>query len=652
VVPAGAGPVAIELNLPSGTRGIDWTLALEDGGKRRGHAETKSIATAESYELDGKRLERSRLVLEEAIPAGYHRLEISGGSAQTLLIAAPGRCWVPASMNEGRRLWGLSAQLYLLRSEANWGIGDFGDLRRFAKGLAEKGADVIGLNPLHAMFLDNPEHASPYSPASRLFLNVLYIDVNEGPGFAACAEARRLMESADFQEKLGKCRSSVLVDYTHVAELKLQVLRLLFAHWNSSPDINRESFESFRRERGEALQRSCVFHSLRQGFVSKDAGLRDWRLWPEEYRRPDSTAVAAFAIEQREEVTFMAWMEWLADSQLAAAATAAKAMEIGLYRDLAVGADAAGVETWSDQRAIVSGVHIGAPPDTFNPAGQDWGLPPFSPRALREEGYGGFIELIRANMRYAGALRIDHVMALQHLYWVPESRSPREGAYVRYPLEELVGILALESQRNRCLVVGEDLGTVPDGFRERMAKANILSYRVLFFEQSSKTGAFRKPEDYPELSVAVASNHDLPTIRSWWEGNDISLRERLHLFPDRQAADAQRKQRVRDRNQLLRALTQQGLLGDRAELNPDELVLLVHAFLAKSSSFLALAQIDDIAGEIDPVNLPGSLDYPNWRRRLSITLEELIEGAEMKRLAEMFARERGLQRRRFESAAG
>jgi 4-alpha-glucanotransferase len=653
-----AQPVAIELSFslePSVTtrpRTIDWILSLEEGGEKQGHAEIQSLPLAEEHELDGRRFERRTLSLGGDIPAGYHHLRINAGSAETLVIATPGRCWVPACIDEGRRLWGVSAQLYLLRSDANWGIGDFGDLRRFVEGLAKQGAGIVGLNPLHAMFLDNPEYASPYSPASRMFLNVLYIDVTAVPDFANCKDAMRLIESPEFQEKLQKCRSSELVDYTHVAELKLPVLRLLFRHWNSSASVDRSSFETFRQQGGEALERSCVFHALRQKFASQDPPLRDWRSWPEEYRRPGSAEVAAFAIEHRDEVTFMAWMEWVADLQLASAATAAKEMEIGLYRDMAVGADITGVETWSNQSAIVSGAHVGAPPDIFNPAGQDWGLPPFSPRALQEEGYRGFIELIRANMRYAGALRIDHVMALQHLYWVPKSRSPREGAYVSYPIEDLVGILAIESHRNRCMVVGEDLGTVPDGFRERMAKANILSYRVLFFEQNTKTGAFRKPEAYPKLSVAVASNHDLPTIRAWWEGSDISLRERLRLFPDPHGANEQRTQRARDRSQLLRALRQQGLLGKNEESSPNALVPLVHAFLARSCSFLALAQLDDIAGEIDPVNLPGSLDYPNWRRRLSVTLAELFEGSRIDELAEIFARERGERADRSESAAG
>lgn len=655
VVRADDGPIAIELNFtgPRAEAGeVEWTLRLENGTQQQGDAKIETLAVVEEHEIDGKRFARRKLFLGDKIPEGYHRLTIDGGAAESLLIATPGRCWVPPSMSKGTRLWGVSAQLYVLRSEKNWGIGDFGDLRRLVEGLAEKGADIVGLNPLHAMFLDNPEHASPYSPASRLFLNVLYIDVTEVPEFQKCAEARQRTESADFQEKLQKCRSSELVDYTHVAELKLEILRVLFTNWSSIAEARQGDFEAFRRKRGEALERSCIFHALRQELARQDPTLHDWRLWPAEYRQPESSAVADFAMKHREEVSFMAWMEWLADSQLASAAASAETMEIGLYRDLAVGADITGVETWSSQSSIVSGAHVGAPPDIFNPAGQDWGLPPLNPRALQEEGYRGFIDLIRANMRYAGALRIDHVMALQHLYWVPESRSPREGAYVRYPLDDLVGILALESQRHRCMVVGEDLGTVPDGFRERMAEANILSYRVLFFEQNAKTGAFRKPETYPPLSAAVASNHDLPTIRAWWEGSDIALRERLHLFPDPGGADAQRKQRARDRQQLLRSLRQQGLLGDAAELNGEELLISVHAFLAKCSSFLALVQADDAAGEIEPVNLPASIEYPNWQRKLSVTIEELLDGAEMNRVAEIFTVERDRRRPRSQRPAG
>jgi 4-alpha-glucanotransferase len=317
-----------------------------------------------------------------------------------------------------------------------------------------------------------------------------------------------------------------------------------------------------------------------------------------------------------------------------------------------VGAAPSGTETWFNQKAIISAAHIGAPPDVFNPAGQDWGLPPFHPRKLREQAYGEFIELIRANMRYAGALRVDHVMALQHLYLIPEGMGAHQGAYVRYPMEDLIGILALESHRNRCMVVGEDLGTVPDGFRERMQKANILSYRVLFFEQESKTGVFRKPKEYPRLAVAVASNHDLPTVPAWWMSMDIELRDRLKMYPDAKEVTFQTKLRQRDQEQLRRAMEKQGLLDRKRDMRNEDWVPLVYQYLARSGSFAALIQLDDVTGEVNPVNLPGSTNqYPNWRRKLSVALEDLFETALVAEVTGIFDRERGAERGEPERAA-
>jgi 4-alpha-glucanotransferase len=650
VLNANAGSLAVEVTLPAEAGEIAWHLKLEEGGERSGRTHFAQLSLIEERNLDGRKLQRRRLSFVSAIPWGYHCLRIKPGDAETTLVVSPGHCWLPSSLMEGRRIWGIAAQLYLLRSMTNWGIGDFGDLRNLVKLAAAHGADVIGLNPLHAMFHDNPEHASPYSPASRLLLNILNIDVLAVPELLDCAEIRSLIASDSFRATLDTCRVKPLVDYGAITAIKLSLLRVLFEHCHNAPDRTRwEAFEAFRRERGDVLERHCLFLALREHFASRDPTQASWRGWPEAYRNPASPAVAAFAAENRLRIDFLAWLQWIADTQLAVAAATAAAcdMAVGLYRDLAVGADHDGVETWANASAVVSGAQVGAPPDILNPAGQNWGLPPFHPRALRQESYRSFIDLVRANMRHAGGLRIDHVMGLQHLYWVPEGQKPTTGAYVAYPLADLVGILALESHRQRCLVVGEDLGTVPEGFRERMAAANILSYRVLFFEQDPQTGMFLPPEDYPSHAVAVLGSHDLPTLRGWWEERDIELKERLGLYPQPSETKGQHEMRQHEKAQFLATLAQQKLLTEDEEPNVPSLSQAAHAFLARTTSLLAMAQIDDLTDEADPVNIPATSDeHPNWRRRLSVTLEELGSQPHFINIAKIFRAERADQHER------
>jgi malto-oligosyltrehalose trehalohydrolase/4-alpha-glucanotransferase len=645
VVRADAEPSVVELVLPAGTREITWLLTLEAGAERTGRVVFDELELICARCFDGAPLERRRLLLENDLPWGYHHLTIEPSSAAMTLVITPGQCWLPPVLADGRRLWGIAAQLYLLRSATDWGIGDFRDLCQLIELAADRGADVIGLNPLHAMFPDNPEHASPYSPASRLLLNVLNIDITAVPELLHCPEMRDLIASETFGHNVQACRAKHLVDYVEVSAIKLSILEKLFDACRGAVDPARwGAFEAFRREQGEVLERNCRFLALRESFASQDASLADWRAWPEEYRDPGSPAVGRFAAENRHRLDFLAWLQWIADEQLAAAAATAlqRGMAVGLYRDLAVGADRAGAETWANSAAVVSGARVGAPPDIYNPAGQDWGLPPFHPRALRDEGYRSFIQLVRANMRHAGGLRIDHAMGLQHLYWVPQDEKPSTGAYVRYPMEDLIGILALESHRHKCLVVGEDLGTVPEGFRERMAEANILSYRVLFFEQDSMTDAFLPPGAYPAGALAIVGSHDLPTLRGWWEGRDLDLKEQLGLFPEPGEAARQSQARERDRMQLLRALRREGLLPPDRDPNIPTLSRAAHTFLARTPSVLAMAQIDDLTDEADPVNIPAtSREHPNWRRRLSMTLEELAARPRFNDIAEIFRVERG-----------
>ena len=639
--------LSIPLNAPPEARSLRWTIVEEDGATRTG--ETPVKPTEAGADTNGFASTRC-FVLDAPQAFGRRRLSIEGDGlspTETTLVVAPEACWVPEGLGEERRIWGVALQLYLLRSERNWGMGDFGDLKRFIDVAADLGADVIGLNPLHAMFLDAPEHASPYSPASRLFLNLLYIDVAAVPGFDAAPGVRELVEGADFQERLAACRNADLVDYTGVAELKLPVLEALHRAFSDGASADEaEAFAAFRREQGEPLERFCRFLALREHFAAEAPEQADWRRWPEPFRDCRSDAVERFAAERAERLDFFAWAQWIADRQLAEAAAAAEArgMAVGLYRDLAVGADAGGAETWSNPRTVLQSLQVGAPPDILNPAGQNWGLPAFDPQALREEAYASFAELVRANMRHSGGLRIDHVMALQHLYLIPEGRSPAEGAYVAYPMDDLVAVLALESRQRRCLVVGEDLGTVPEGFRKRMGEAKVLSYRVVFFERD-EDGVYIPPESYPPLALAVLGSHDLATLRGWWEARDIDLKARHGLYADEQEAARQREERQAEREAFLGALAEAGLL-QAGEISSDapfgeKLADAAHAFLARTRSGLAVAQLDDLLDEADQVNLPGTVgEHPNWRRRHAVSLEEIRAHPRVKALTEALARTR------------
>ena len=617
----------IEVASPPGCRQIAWMATLEDGTERTGTGDvTGTVAEADQALGTG----RSRLNLR-GLPLGYHRLFLPALQADTVLIVVPGNCWLPADFNEGTGRWGISVQLYLLRSAGNWGIGDFADLKVLVRLCAARGCDVIGLNPLHQMFLDDPEHASPYSPASRLYLNALYISVPAVREFGESDEAQELLASDRFAAELKRVRSVAFVDYAAVAELKVEALRLAFSHFRSSArEARTQAFRAFRLERGEMLERTSVFLLLRRHLAGEGASPAHWRDWPEPYRDCRSDAVRRFADECGDELEFLVWLQWVADEQLEDAARAADeaGMTFRLYRDLAVGCDTAGAETWANPGAFLRGAQVGAPPDIFNPAGQNWGLPPFHPHALKQEAYESFVELVRSNMRHAGGLRIDHVMGLQHLYCIPDGATPDAGAYVRYPIDDMVGILALESQRHRCLVVGEDLGTVPEGFRERMAAANILSYRVLFFEQDWSRGTFLAPDRYPRLALAVTGSHDLPTLRGWWQERDIALKEELGLYPDPDEASSQRERRDADRRALLRALRAESLIPD-GDVSVEEFAHAAHGFLSRTGSALVVPQLDDLFDEAEPVNVPGTfLEYPNWRRKYNRVIESLEHGDE------------------------
>jgi len=642
LVDAEAAHPELVLRLPDGCREIFWACRLESEEERSGRLAAASLGP------------RFAIPLPAGLPLGYHRLDLEAGNvaARLSLIVAPAHCHLPAELGPGARSWGLTCQLYGLRSTSNWGMGDFADLARLAGAAGSCAAVTLGVNPLHALFAAEPLHFSPYAPSSRTHVDYLYIDVTAVPGFTEDETVRRLIEGERFALTLAAARSAWFIDYGAVAACKRPVLEALFRRFQmhelgaegAAKSHLGQAFRDFQRDGGQSLADFAVFESLHEHYCREGSGF-SWRDWPAAVRYPRSPEVAEFATAHHDRVEFFQYLQWEADRQLAAAAASGRkaGLPLGLYRDLAVGVDPNGAEAWADQELIAPGASIGAPPDAFNRAGQNWGLAPVNPLILQRQGYTPFIASLRANMRYAGILRIDHVMSLNRLYWIPSGMESSAGAYVSYPFDNLLRLVALESHRQACAVIGEDLGTVPVGFRETMRSAAVLSYRVLVFERGHD-GGFVPPAGYPPLAAASAATHDIATLKGFWLGSDIAWRQRLDLYPDADAAEADERERSRDRRLLLDALVREGLLapervgqflsesGDPAYST--DLGDAILTYLARSRARLMLIQLEDVLAEGEQANLPGTIDaHPNWRRRMSGSLEELVSGADLPRIA-------------------
>jgi 4-alpha-glucanotransferase len=622
---------------------LAWGLALESGEQREGAAPVEALGVL-AEARDGARWHRRlALALGGPLPTGYHRLAVMLGSrhAETTFIVAPPRCHLGAL--DGTPWWGITAQLYGLRSRRNAGIGDFSDLAALAEGAARRGAQTLGINPLHALFPAAPRHASPYSPSSRLFLNPLYIDLEAVPDFAESVAAQAWRAAPETRALLAIARADDLVDYERVAAIKgpaFDALHASFAERHLGPGEAARTergvaFRRFQREGGKSLAVYATFTALHEHIVGAGGSFR-WRDWPAPLRDVASPAVAALAAEHRQRIERHQYLQWEAERQLGAAARAGAAagLALGLYRDLAVGVDPDGADAWADPGLMVAGAAVGAPPDLLNRRGQDWGLAPVNPAMLSRQAYAPFIAALRANMRHAGLLRIDHVMALKHLYWVPRGASPAAGAYVAYPFEDLRRILALESVRQGCGVIGEDLGTVPAGFRETMQDSGVLSYRILLFERAAD-GGFAPPEAYPALATASVATHDVATLRGFWLGRDLDWRRDLGLYASAEQAQEDERERRRDRRRLLAALLAAGTLSEDAashllpaENTPiyaPELASAVHRFLGSSSARLVLMQLEDALAQLDQANLPGTVaEHPNWRRKLSLAIDQIL----------------------------
>ena len=573
---------------------------------------------------------------------GYHSLEITvagpGGSrcAEQMRIVCPRSCTSVATVLGSERGFGLWTNLYTLRSDSNYGVGDLTDLNKLASWATELGAAFVGVNPLHSLW-NRGQDISPYSPISRLFRNEIYLDVTAVPEFKQCRAAQELVASDSFTAELRQLRSRSQVDYQRAAELKRQVLQLLHRQFMEQHLLHGTrragEFQGYIQSAGSALTLYATFRALDDHLVSHERMLGGWPNWPSPLRDPHSTAVKQFQREHAWEIDYHRYLQFELDRQVGLVAeNVTPKMPIGIYADLALGVHPNGCDTWAFKDHFVSGVHIGAPPDDFAPSGQDWGLPPIAPMRLRENRYHYWIQVIRSCLRGAGALRIDHVMGLFRQFWIPKELSGSRGAYIRFPAHELLGILALESTRHRAVVVGEDLGTVPPGLQVQLSRWGILSSRVLYFERDRR-GRFRPLNRYSDRALVTANTHDQAPLAGYWSGRDLKLRQQVGAYADDYLSREAVEQRDSERRALIRRLHQGGFItGTGQPLDPTKLSAAVYAFLAQTPAPLLGVSLDDLAGEVDPVNLPGIAmnRFPNWSRRMSVSLEELFRGAATK----------------------
>jgi len=604
---AGAAPGLQVRRFEATPREAELALVLESGERRH---TTVSLA--------GNELE---LALPGPLEPGVHEVSLDSGSgapARQVLVVAPETAWrAEDALGDGRAL-GLWTNLYTVRSRANWGFGDFSDLARLAEWAGPLGADFVAVNPLHAL-QNRGEAIAPYSPVSRIFGNPLYIDVEAVPELADAPRARAVAAL----QPLARLRESRELQHPAVQSAKLAVLRELHRAFAARERVGAtargRAHADMRARLGPELERFAVFEALQVELREPD-----WRRWPVELRDADPAVLAEFARAHAEELGFRAWLQVELELQLAAAADAARAagLRLGVCKDLAIGSAPDSADTWMCRSLFADGASLGAPPDAYAAAGQDWGLPPLVPRKLAADGYSFLRAVLRAAFRSSGALRIDHVMGLQRQFWIPAGRPGSEGTYVAQPAADLFGVLALESRRARSLVIGEDLGTVPAELGPELESWGVLSMRVLCFERDERQ--FRPSASYPRRALGLVVTHDLPPLAGWLEGRDLELRAEVHALPPRQALAAAQAERAGDRAALAERLRAEGDLGADAS-DTETLSAAAQRFLAHTPCRLVALGLDDLAGEREPLNLPGVPVevHRSWSRRMRRELDEL-----------------------------
>ncbi|MGO9572632.1 MAG: 4-alpha-glucanotransferase [Desulfomonilaceae bacterium] len=600
---------------------------------------------------------RVSIPFPKGLTSGTHRVRVDAVvaekvfSASCLWIICPPKAYVPPAFEAGKKLAGIAVALYGIRSETNWGIGDFSDLTKIIDWAAnDLSVDVVGLNPLHALFNRRPYNSSPYLPSSRLFRNFIYLDVPGIGDVVDSAAARSLLDSLDVRQKCQELRDEEHVNYEEISALKLHILRVIFAGFmeNHGRGDRRgarwRDFESFIASEGVYLERFATFCALDEHFRRVHPRAESWREWPEEFHSPLSDEIRTFQRENQEEILFWMYLQWQIDSQLKQVQEHAlkSGMIVGLYNDEALAVDRNGADFWAWREFFHEGFRVGAPPDAFAPEGQDWGFPPPDGDRLRSAGYELFLKKLQANCKYGGALRIDHVMQFHHLFWIPAEGKPVNGVYVQDYEKDLLNLVALESQNSRTLIIGEDLGTVPFNFRERLMAKGVFSSRLLYFERDGG-GNLLPRHVYPEGALVSITTHDLPTLAGFWSGRDVDLRLEVGLL-DESSGEQFRQDRRLHKTKIIERLVQEGLITDQAarsaaesQFPTGELHSAVLEFLFGTPARLVVISQEDIFLDLRQQNLPSTTwENPNWVTKMLYSVEELTSDPEAVRLAARF----------------
>lgn len=572
-----------------------------------------------------------------AQPFGYYLLQLSSRERNyhVRLLVSPKTAYQPAIFKQ-QKAWGLNVQLYSLRSARNWGIGDFADLAYLVEKGVMYGAEFIGINPLHAMYSAVPEWASPYSSASRRYLNWLYLAIDDLPEYKLCKSVQNWLNQENIQQQLAALRQAEQVNYTEITQLKLTALEKLYAYFQRSRaekmQQRQKAFADFVKQQGKGLLYQGLFECLdcqssHQAIEQEDQ--IGWLGW-QQYQQLNDKQRDKLIRQHKDQVMFYCWLQWLAQEQLNHLQTLcqAKGMHLGIYGDLAVSSSRGSADVWADPQLYCVDTSVGAPPDPLGPVGQNWNIPPYNPTELKARGFQPFIELLRANMQHFGVLRIDHIMGLFRLWLIPPEKTAADGLYVHYPFAELMAILAIESQRNQCLVVGEDLGTVPDEVRWKLNEFQIFSYFVLYFEQRNLQ--YPDKHAFPINAFATVGTHDVPSLSSFWHCRDLELFAQLGVLQG-DVLKQKYDQRVIDKQALLNSLHRDQYLpddywGDALSMAMHQnLMRVIHLYLAESQTKLIGVQLENLLEQEISFNLPGtSLEYPNWRMRLSRSIEEIF----------------------------